>query len=134
MKQIYFLCIGNSSRSQIAEGYAKQLGKGLIKVKSGGTKPASKVSSNAILVMKEDGIDLSNHYPKKMDIEFAKQFDFVVIMGCGAEKMCPAWVVIKSENCDLEDTKDQDVDFYRKTRDSIKMHVLELLERIKKEK
>lgn len=45
MKQIYFLCIGNSSRSQIAKGYAKQLGKGFEKVKSGGTKPASKVSS-----------------------------------------------------------------------------------------
>ena len=134
MKRIYFLCIGNSSRSQIAEGYAKQLGKDLIEVKSGGTKPASKVSSKAILVMKEEGIDLSNHYPKKIDFEFAKQSDLVVIMGCGAEKMCPAWVVSKSENWVLEDTKDTDIEFYRKTRDIIKTYVQELLERMIKEK
>lgn len=134
MKRIYFLCIGNSSRSQIAEGYAKQLGKDLIEVKSGGTKPASKVSSKAILVMKEEGIDLSNHYPKKIDFKFAKQSDLVVIMGCGAEKMCPAWVVSKSENWALEDTKDTDIEFYRKTRDTIKTYVQELLERMIKEK
>ncbi|MHA1155320.1 MAG: arsenate reductase ArsC [Candidatus Heimdallarchaeota archaeon] len=134
MKRIYFLCIGNTSRSQMAEGFAKHFSKGLVEVKSGGTKPASKVSSKALMVMKEIGIDISNHYPKKMDIEFAKQSDLVIIMGCGAEKMCPAWVVSKSENWDLEDTQDQEIDFYRKIRDSIKTHVLELLESITKEK
>ncbi len=134
MKRIYFLCIGNSSRSQIAEGYAKQLGKDLIEVKSGGTKPALKISSKAILAMEEVGIDISNHYPKEIDFEYAKQSDLVVIMGCGAEKMCPAWVVSKSENWALEDTKDTDIEFYRKTRESIKIHVQELLERMLKEK
>lgn len=45
--------------------------------------------------MKEEGIDISNYYLKKIDFDYATQSDLVVIMGCGAEKMCPAWVVNK---------------------------------------
>ena len=59
MEKIYFLCIGNSARSQMVEGFAKTIGKNFFDVKSSETKPASRVSSRAIKVMKEIDIDIS---------------------------------------------------------------------------
>ncbi|HUT82925.1 MAG TPA: arsenate reductase ArsC [Candidatus Bathyarchaeia archaeon] len=130
MKKAYFICIGNSGRSQIAEGYAKHFGQGILEVQSAGTKPADRISSNAVEVMKEDDIDISSQYPKKIDFEYAKTADYVIIMGCGAENMCPAWFITKSENWDLEDPHGQNIEFYRIIRDEIKKRVLDLIENI----
>ncbi len=114
----------------MAEGFARHLGKDVLEVQSAGTKPADKISSNAVEVMKEIGIDISSQYPKKIDFEYAKTADFVIIMGCGAENMCPAWFITKSENWDLEDPKGQNIEFYRKVRDEIKERILNLLSTI----
>lgn len=134
MKKIYFLCIGNSARSQMAEGFAKTMGKNFFEVKSGGTKPASRVSSRAIKVMKEIDIDISNQKTKELDTSYAKKCDLVVIMGSNAENMCPAWILSKSENWNLADPKDQDLEFFRKQRDKIKAEIEKLIIKIKKGK
>lgn len=134
LKKIYFICIGNSSRSQMAEGFAKHFGKDLLEARSGGTRPAKKVSTKSVEAMNEIGIDISEQTPKEMDFDYAKASDLVIVMGCGAEKMCPTWLVSKSENWDLEDTKGEDLEFHRKVRDQIKKKILELIERIKTDK
>ncbi|NHJ84084.1 MAG: arsenate reductase ArsC [Asgard group archaeon] len=130
-KQVYFICIGNSGRSQIAEGFAKHYGSEYLLAQSAGTKPADKISTNAILVMEEIGIDISNQFPKQIDLDYAQNCDLAIIMGCGAEKMCPVWLISKSENWDLEDPHGQNIEFYREIRDEIKNRVLDLIERAK---
>lgn len=57
MIKVMFLCTGNSCRSQMSEGFAKELGKGLLESYSAGLTP-SIVNSRAIRVMQEIGIDI----------------------------------------------------------------------------
>ncbi len=58
-ERILILCTGNSSRSQMAEGFLKSFDPSL-EVYSAGIKPANSVHSIAIQVMKEIGIDISS--------------------------------------------------------------------------
>jgi arsenate reductase len=67
MKKILFVCIENSCRSQMAEGFAKKLGQGKIEAKSAGSNPSGKVEGMAIKVMKEKGIDISVQRSKGFD-------------------------------------------------------------------
>ena len=87
---ILFLCVGNSARSQIAEGLAKEMFPESFHVESAGSMPANLVHDGAIKCMHEIGIDISNQYPKKveeLDDAFIKNLDFVITL-C-AEEICP---------------------------------------------
>ena len=63
MLKIMFLCTGNSCRSQMAEGFARELGKGLVEPYSAGLMAAG-VHPRAIDVMKEMGIDIESNTKK----------------------------------------------------------------------
>ena len=87
---ILFLCVGNSARSQIAEGLAKEMFPETFHVESAGSMPANSVHDGAIKCMHEIGIDISNQYPKKVEElndAFIKNLDFVITL-C-AEEICP---------------------------------------------
>ena len=59
--RLLFVCVGNSCRSQMAEGIAKSLGHD---ADSAGTHPANEVSPNAIMVLNSRGIDTKSLHPK----------------------------------------------------------------------
>lgn len=87
---ILFLCVGNSARSQIAEGLAKSMMGSEHNVQSAGSQPSDSVHQNAISTMKEIGIDISGNNPKgidELDKEFLDNLDYVVTL-C-AEEVCP---------------------------------------------
>ena len=87
---ILFLCVGNSARSQMAEGLAKEILGSNHRVESAGSVPSGKVHPNAIATMKEIGIDISNQTSKSievLDAEFIDDLDFVITL-C-AEEICP---------------------------------------------
>jgi arsenate reductase len=75
--KILILCTGNSCRSQMAEGFLQSFDPNLV-VKSAGTFPAAKVSSMAIRVMAEAGIDISKNSPKSVDEFLNDQWDYVI--------------------------------------------------------
>ena len=87
---ILFLCVGNSARSQIAEGIAKSIfGKNHC-IKSAGSQPVGIIHPEAILTMQDIGIDITNQKSKSIDsleIEFMKNIDYVITL-C-AEEICP---------------------------------------------
>lgn len=56
--RIPVICTGNSARSQMAAGVLKSLD-GRLEVFSAGTAPAPRINPNAVRVMKEVGIDIS---------------------------------------------------------------------------
>jgi arsenate reductase (thioredoxin) len=90
MKRILVLCTGNSARSQMGEGLFRHEGRGAYAVESAGTHP-SRVRPEAIGVMKELGIDISDHRSKSVD-EFAGQnFDYVVTVCDNARDNCPVF-------------------------------------------
>ena len=62
--RLLFVCVGNSCRSQMAEGIAKSLGHD---ADSAGTHPANEVSPNAIRCLILEGLT-QNHYTQKISI------------------------------------------------------------------
>ena len=87
---ILFLCVGNSARSQMAEGLAKEMLGSKYTIKSAGSMPSGSVHPNAVLAMNEIGIDISDQYSKSikdLDDDFMNNLDFVITL-C-AEEICP---------------------------------------------
>lgn len=86
--RILVLCTGNSARSQMGEGFLRSFDPRL-EVHSAGTHPAPRVNPYAIQVMKEAGIDISAHRPKKVDAFLGQSFDYVITVCGEADKTCP---------------------------------------------
>ncbi|NNE68157.1 MAG: arsenate reductase ArsC [Pyrinomonadaceae bacterium] len=87
-KSILVLCTGNSARSQMAEGLLRHSVGDEYEVISAGTEP-SLVRPEAIRVMAELGIDLSNHRSKSVDEFRDKKIDFVLTVCDNARENCP---------------------------------------------
>ncbi len=90
MKRILVLCTGNSARSQMGEGLFRKEGGAEYEVQSAGTKP-SHVRPEAIAVMKEIGIDISDHRSKSVDEFSGQAFDYVVTVCDNARDNCPVF-------------------------------------------
>ncbi len=87
-QRVLILCTGNSARSQMAEGLLRSIAGNRFEVFSAGTKPVG-LNPNAVVAMREKGIDISNHRSKSVD-EFAGQhFDYVITVCDNAREACP---------------------------------------------
>ncbi|MEA4839453.1 MAG: arsenate reductase ArsC [Bacteroidales bacterium] len=89
--KVLILCTGNSCRSQMAHGFLQSFDTE-ITVCSAGTEPANNVSSKAVEVMKEVGVDLSAHYPKLVDQYLNEEWDYVVTVCDYAKETCPVFI------------------------------------------
>jgi arsenate reductase len=87
-KKIYFLCTGNSCRSQMAEGWAKQYLGDNWEVRSAGIETHG-LNPNAVKAMQEAGIDISNHTSDLIDLEYLNSSDLVVTLCGDAADKCP---------------------------------------------
>ncbi|WP_193064595.1 arsenate reductase (thioredoxin) [Oceanobacillus oncorhynchi] len=87
-KTIYFLCTGNSCRSQMAEGWAKKHLGDDWEVKSAGIE-AHGLNPNAVKAMQEVDIDISNQTSDMIDSEILNNADFVVTLCGDAADKCP---------------------------------------------
>src|SRR5699024_3577826 len=87
-KTIYFLCTGNSCRSQMAEGWAKIYLGDEWEVRSAGIE-AHGLNPNAVKAMKEAGIDISVQKSETIDQEFLNNATLVVTLCGDAKDRCP---------------------------------------------
>nr|MDO8111732.1 arsenate reductase ArsC [Candidatus Sigynarchaeota archaeon] len=130
---ILFVCVGNASRSQMAEAFAHKYLPRNIKIVSAGTKPASTISSDTIKAMAEVGIDMSKQKPKLLTIEMVNDATHFISMGCGVMESCPFPIAkdkIEIEDWDLEDTKGKDIAAIRKIRDLIEQKIKDLAKKL----
>ena len=125
-KRALFVCIENSCRSQIAEGYAKALGKEVIEAWSAGSRPSGKVNETGIAMMKEDGVDISAQRSKGLTDLPAVTWDYVVTMGCG--DACPSLPAKARLDWALPDPKHLQPDGFRQVRDDIKARIQKLVD------
>lgn len=130
-KKVAFVCVHNSCRSQMAEGWAKKLGKELIDAYSAGTEDYPEVKPLAVKVMEEAGIDMSDHHPKLLS-DIPKEIDVLVTMGCNVD--CPNVPCKHREDWGLTDPSGGPIEGFMETRDIIKNKVRDLLDRIEKNK
>jgi arsenate reductase len=89
MRGLLFLCVANSSRSQMAEGLARVRFGERVRVASAGSSPA-RVNPFAIAALDEVGIDISGQRSKSVDSIDPASVDLVVTL-C-AEEVCPAFL------------------------------------------
>jgi len=124
--KILILCTGNSCRSQMAEGFLKSFDPAL-EVFSAGTEPSNQVHPKAVEVMKEKGIDLSDHYPQKVDEFLNDAFDYVITVCGHAQENCPVFLgdVKQQLHIGFEDpaeatgSEDEILEEFRQIRDEI---------------
>ena len=123
----------------MAEGFAKEFGKGLIEVHSAGLMAAG-VHRRAIAVMQEIGIDISRQKSKEIDEKLLREMDIVVTLCGNAEATCP-WTPphIKRIHWPIKDpvgtvgTEVEVMKEFRRARDEIKEMVKKLVEEISNE-
>ena len=128
MRSVLVLCTGNSCRSHIAEAILRAAAKDILEVHSAGSDPAGYVHPKAVAVMKEIGIDISNHSSKHMN-DFVKRDVHTVITVCGnADQACPSFPgQLKRYHWGFDDPakaegSDEEVlDVFRRVRDEIKL-------------
>lgn len=88
MKRILVLCTGNSCRSQMAEGWLRYFAGENAEVFSAGIQ-AQGLNPTAVEVMKEAGVDISNHTSKRVDELGEVEFDTVITVCDNALEQCP---------------------------------------------
>jgi len=128
MKRVLFVCVENSCRSQMADGFAKVLGKGKIESYSAGSMPSGKVDPDAIEAMQKIGIDISAAKSKGFNDLTVKDFDYVIAMGC--KDTCPFVSAKEHIDWQIEDPKGKGEYFFYKTRDLIKEKVEQLIKEV----
>ena len=122
---ILFICTANAARSQMAEGLLRAKYGDRYEVFSAGTRQ-SKVSTRAIVVMQEIGIDISNHRSKILAEYEGVPFDLAITLCDNAHAVCPiipgAKKTVHHGFADphlTPGTEEEVLDGYRKVRDEI---------------
>lgn len=135
--KVLFLCIGNSCRSQMAEGLLRYFGNGKFEVFSAGVKP-SFVHPLTIKVMNELGIDISNQKSKCVDEFIEQNFDYVITVCDNAKESCPHFPgQVKRIHWSFQDPADatgseeEKLKVFRKVRDEIMEHILVFIQQFK---
>lgn len=136
--RILFLCTGNSCRSQMAEGWAKQLGGDIAEVESAGIEAHGK-NPRAIRVMAEAGVDISGQESTRVTDAMIRRADIVVTVCGHADEYCPAlppgvtkihWPL--SDPAKATGSEDEIMAVFRATRDEVKARVSALLDEIRR--
>lgn len=88
MKNILVLCTGNSCRSQMAHGYLLRFAEGKANIYSAGIETHG-LNLGAVAIMKEVGIDISNHTSNHVDEYTDVNFDYIITVCDHAKENCP---------------------------------------------
>ncbi|TRY24617.1 arsenate reductase (thioredoxin) [Brevibacillus sp. LEMMJ03] len=127
---VYFLCTGNSCRSQMAEGFLKALGADRYEVRSAGLE-AHGLNPRAVQVMKEAGVDISGQTSDVIDPEVLNRADYVITLCGHADEHCPVIAnkhVVKwhwgfDDPAKASGTEAEIMDSFRSVRDAIRNRI-----------
>ena len=119
--KVFFVCVGNSCRSQMAEGLARAMG---LEAASAGTHPAQTVAEHALTLLESRGISTEGMHPQSIDEFDSNEFDMIVSMGCGVH--CPALKI--DEDWGLEDPVGKPYEAYEKTAEEIQRRLEQLVD------
>ena len=117
--RLLFVCVGNSCRSQMAEGIARSMGH---EADSAGTHPAKNIAVNAEIVLNSRGISTDGMKPKSVDLFSPDDYDMVISMGCGVH--CPAMKI--DQDWGLDDPVGHELSVYEETANEIEKRIKSL--------
>lgn len=124
--RLIILCTGNSCRSQMAEGFLRELAGDLFDVQSAGMNPATQVHPLAVKVMLEVGIDILENTCKHINAFFDELIDTVLTVCDHADQSCPVLPASTKRHhfgfpdpAVAEGTEDEKLVVFRRIRDDI---------------
>lgn len=130
--KVLFLCTGNSCRSQMAEGWARELRPDEIEAYSAGIR-ASSLNPYAVRVMQEAGVDISGQTSKTVQSVFDVPLDIVVSVCSHADETCPTFPgQVKRIHVPFDDPphltaemtdEEEKLAVYRRVRDEIRVFI-----------
>ncbi|WOG29378.1 arsenate reductase ArsC [Endozoicomonas sp. 8E] len=132
--RILFLCTGNSCRSQMAEGWARNLLPSGYEAFSAGIE-AHGLNPSAVRVMQEAGVDISRQQSQTLNDLGQEDFDFIITVCDHAHKTCPTprqgQIILKCFDdpprlTESVDTEEESLAIYRRVRDEIRVWVNQL--------
>lgn len=132
---VYFLCTGNSCRSQIADGFLNALGGDKYEVKSAGLE-AHGLNPRAVQVMKEAGVDIGSNTSDVIDPDTLNRADYVITLCGHADEHCPVianrnvtkWHWGFDDPAKATGTEEQIMAQFREVRDSIKSRIVRFVQ------
>lgn len=127
-KNILFVCIENSNRSQMAQAFARIYGSDKVNAYSAGSNPSGIINPKAIAAMKELGYDLSGHDSKGLDDIPGVEYEYAITMGCG--DACPLVKAKHRIDWQIPDPRHMNEAEFRKVRDMIGENVKSLIKLI----
>lgn len=125
-KTVPFVCVENSGRSQMAEGFFRKYTPIGYTALSAGTRPLGQINPLAIQVMKEYDIDISNQKSKIITEDMIRNATVRVNMGCMDKDSCPTLFIHNLIEWRIEDPKDKPIEKVREIRDDIEQKVRQL--------
>jgi len=139
-RDVLFVCIHNSARSQMAEAFLNQFGGEAFHAESAGIEPG-KLNPTVVKVMQEAGIDLSKNDTKSVFDLFkqGKRYNAVItVCDAASAESCPIFPgIVKRMGWSFADpssftgTEEEKLEQTRKVRDQIKEAVLAFIEEAK---
>ncbi len=130
MKRVLFVCLGNSCRSQMAEGFARAYGGDVMRVESAGLAPAGIIVPPTLAAMEEKNLSLEGQFPKGLQVFRPEDFEIVVNMS--GLLLPPAWRE-RAEIWHVRDPIGQSAEVYRAVRDEIETRVMRLILALRRE-
>lgn len=122
-KIIYFICTGNSCRSQIAEGWGKQLLGDEWNVYSAGIETHG-VNPKAIDAMKEVNIDITDQTSDLIHTNILNQANLVVTLCSHADQNCPTIPAhVQKEHWGFDDPAGKEWSEFQRVRDEIGLKI-----------
>jgi|SRR5579872_1422741 arsenate reductase len=122
--RVLFVCIGNSCRSQMAEGFARAYGADVMEVLSAGLYPAPIIAPLTKKTMLEKNIDISTHFPKSLDMLPGGPVHIVINMS-GHSMPVPAGATL--EEWQVQDPIGLSEDVFRAVARDIEHRVMNLV-------
>jgi arsenate reductase len=130
--RVLFLCTGNSCRSQMAEGWARQLKSDVIEAYSAGIETHG-MNPSAVKVMAEAGVDITPQRSQHVDEVKDVGLDYVVTVCAHANQSCPVFpgnaevIHVGFEDppklAKTAKTEEEALNHYRRVRDEIRKFI-----------
>lgn len=135
-KTVLFLCVHNTFRSQMAEAYFNKFAlekKIKWQAKSAGFLEAEKINEKAIILMREEGIDISNKKPKLVTDEMKKSADRIIVVckECQEQGLCA--VLPQDKNIEywrLDNPAEMELTQAREIREKVKKRTINLIKEL----
>ena len=134
MATVLFVCRANRGRSVMSEALLARASSGRHRALSAGSEadPAGGPHAPVVAAMRELGLDVAGHRPRRLTRDLAAEADVVVTMGCG--DTCPVVAGTRVLDWDLPDPKDEPLEAVRAVRDDIARRIDGLVAELDRER